>query len=1230
MKQICSEIEFTPKILNDMYKNFNNITIESNNSDKKKIEELKNEIKNYNIYDFLLGISALNLIPENQSKSIIFNTVISAALSIPITDYNMNNKISMGKFKSIVKKFENLDIKRNIDPPEFPFIQKVIFYKNYDLFMGVNNVSNLDIQSFLYTLKKNNNNLTEPNLKRINTYIEMLLNISTNISSKLKIKSMLKSNHSYDDDIIFPNSNEFKFLKEILIQNVNDYLHLKLDNESFDSLFFEHCDSIYSDYLDFDNQYYYFHPLLKISSDEFFPLDITIFPLLLMNKICSIILNDKNSQILVSDYINITKREIVEYYHMMGCYKINASKHDIQLLDNINYTEQIFSNGNDNIIISISPIDNGDNYSKDKIVSTFKMKMDDQFIYNHLKEVVSKLNDIGTPNDKIMIIVTPFSMGRNFIFEVPNVGIETLSLHKYELRAISINETSQNMFLKRYLISKNKIKIMPSLFSELNLISMYIEKDYSFYFDDNIDMKETSLHYLGEYSSSYIEKADRKENKHLVSSYDKNYNCEVIKNDDDIYIVNDHFRDKCLKICVEKENKLVWIITDIIDDVNSLGLYKNTMDYISYWFNIYLDDFKGNFNVTIKLKLNDEITKYFISQNIDEMSDALKISEGIENIIFDFYPSIMTILNCEDNLNEKKLFIYMVKELEQILKINLYNNEIIEKIFANPNRKRSVTLRCEEFAYLKPFRDNKERLINAADVNIILDEIGLLVKNKKNLSYGKISLNESKNICNFIVDKLYKDISNTIKKFNKRQLLYVLYYESERILSNLMIQKESYINNLACFPQHKDDIDKRFNESNKSSMAIRFLIELSSSFEKCGDNIIGEYELELLMAKSSLLIEWAYRSDLFNYKMMVTPLEMLKSNRLGFNHDEYYSINNSFVTLREEQMGSVGRDKMKELLNGFVREKMNDEKFEDIFFKEYGFGTNELFVVFWELIDLCEGEICEINIIKLIDVLHDNLSEEKIRKIVDRFSLKSRKNFLEVDKPYSKEDVYPWRFNRELSFNRRPLILDGENIIWGNRNLSNSVFFLFDLISNGKLKSHSLEMKQYISKINENRGKNFNNMIFNYISKFPNVIVDKNVSKVNKEKIADFNKDTLGDIDVLCIIPKNKKIILIETKNFNSVKNYYELYNEYKNIFIDEEGYKSFLTKHKKRAKWIQEHIQDVIEEYNLPIGNYNVYYMFVTSEYCLANKVFNLKENIFSAKELNYSILINLKKNKL
>jgi len=197
-------------------------------------------------------------------------------------------------------------------------------------------------------------------------------------------------------------------------------------------------------------------------------------------------------------------------------------------------------------------------------------------------------------------------MGRNFVFKVPNIGIDVICLHKYELRAIAINETNQNMFLKRYLIAKKRIKIMPSLFSELNLIGIYTEKDYSFYFDDNIDMVKTSLHYLGEYSSSYIEKADKKENKHLVPSYDKNYNCEVIRNNDDIYIVNSHFGDKRLKLCIEKENSIIWVITDIIEDVNSLGLYKNLIDYITYWLNLYLTDLKNKLSITIKLKLNGE------------------------------------------------------------------------------------------------------------------------------------------------------------------------------------------------------------------------------------------------------------------------------------------------------------------------------------------------------------------------------------------------------------------------------------------------------------------------------------------------------------------------------------------------------------------------------------------------------------------------------------------------
>ena len=51
--------------------------------DYKRMIELREELKNYNLVDFIKKVSALMLFPQNQSKSVIFQSMISTALSIP-------------------------------------------------------------------------------------------------------------------------------------------------------------------------------------------------------------------------------------------------------------------------------------------------------------------------------------------------------------------------------------------------------------------------------------------------------------------------------------------------------------------------------------------------------------------------------------------------------------------------------------------------------------------------------------------------------------------------------------------------------------------------------------------------------------------------------------------------------------------------------------------------------------------------------------------------------------------------------------------------------------------------------------------------------------------------------------------------------------------------------------------------------------------------------------------
>lgn len=1206
----------------------------NNDSDMDKIEYLKNQIKNYDVYDFINSISALNLIPNNQSKSVIFNTMISTALSIPKEDINFSNKMSISKFRKLVREFENLAITRNIDPAEFPFISRIIFYKNYNLFMGVSTLSPDSIQMFLNGFRDNWNKLSRITLNKLNTNIELMLNISTDISESINCDFNKNTDILYDEEIYIPPSMKLKNLKKKLIFPMSHLAKFKFDKDEFNSLFCELNCCSKNNPLNFDEQYYFLHPILKYE-DKGIILDITLFPLILMHKLVSISLADISRVNLVDEYVSNTVKHIKQYYELLGNFKIKADEIPIDLIDSNNYKEFLYTTGNNGVIVNICISDNAKNFDEKHLISNCNELVKIEYIEKRLKIIYDKLIHTGANEDNIFLIITCITLGRSINFSLPKDYKYMICLAPYELKAISINESSKNMFLQRYMIAKSKLKAPNhNIFSELNLIAQYVAKDYSFYFDDRIDSKNTMLMYVGEFSSEYIYKAEEKQNEHLVPSYEDNYNRIVIKNDDNIYICNNHFIDRKLNLCIETKNIIIWLLTEEINDIDVLHIYKNMLDLFSYWINEYIDVFNSTTfssdKLVIEIKLNGN-KELFLQNKINDVNidNLVNLSNNGSTIILEIVPELIWSLNCRDNRNEKIIFIDFIKKLSKLINIDLYNDKEIEEIFSNPYKKKAVALDYSKYSYLKPFNSSKERLISASDINNLLDDIGLFVKNDLKYEYGILDEKKNDELPKIIVEKLYTEICDKLIKCNKETSIKLLYYESERILASMMIQKFSYKNNIACYPNHKIDIDERFNEANKSSISIKFLIELLSSFSSTGDENLSEYELEYLLAKSSLLIEWAYRDDLYHYNMINTPMELLKSNRIGIKHDELEKTNMAFSVLREEQLGYYDKEKLREIRQIFQKEKLANNALEVAFKKEFQFSVDNLFTFFEYLIEQGENnknvEVFEKEVHSIIEELSNKIPATEIKHLIEKLSLSEREDYLSPPKPFRVEDVYPWRFNRNLSFTRRPLILYKNSIIWGNRNLSNSVFFLFDLIDNGKLSCYTKEMKDYISKINNLRGKNFNNLVYEYINSIDGFIVDKNVKNINNIRIEDTNKNTLGDIDVLYMNLKRKKIVLVETKDFNSVKNYYEMYNEYRRMFLDVNDKKCFLTKHKARVDWVKSHIDDVIKHYGLGTGNWQVTYMFITNEHCVANDTFDLKEKIYSIKELDEKLLMNM-----
>ena len=184
--------------------------------------------------------------------------------------------------------------------------------------------------------------------------------------------------------------------------------------------------------------------------------------------------------------------------------------------------------------------------------------------------------------------------------------------------------------------------------------------------------------------------------------------------------------------------------------------------------------------------------------------------------------------------------------------------------------------------------------------------------------------------------------------------------------------------------------------------------------------------------------------------------------------------------------------------------------------------------------------------------------------------------------------------------------------------------FTLNLIYEGKLKTRKSKFTTLLGEISKKRGEDFNNQVYYKIKEIDTFIVDKNLKKINHKSITDDNGNTLGDIDILYIVPNRNLIVLAEVKDFNCSKNPYEMNLEYEKMFVDKEK-KSFATKHKNRALWVKEHLEDVKKQYKLSGDKWIVKYIFIVNEAMVSNTFYKMGYTIITYDKITRKVLENV-----
>lgn len=291
------------------------------------------------------------------------------------------------------------------------------------------------------------------------------------------------------------------------------------------------------------------------------------------------------------------------------------------------------------------------------------------------------------------------------------------------------------------------------------------------------------------------------------------------------------------------------------------------------------------------------------------------------------------------------------------------------------------------------------------------------------------------------------------------------------------------------------------------------------------------------------------------------------------------------------------------------RETSGTTPFDPAFKAEFGLTLEEIahfHRFFTNLGCMQDSPAASLPVSQLRDLIARDLgwSADKITTALDLFTLSPREKWEQAPPGYSaREDIWPWRQNRRLSYLRRPLIQGPASdqdtmIFWGPRHVDEVLRNLFGLVYTGRYKlqpGSSEEMQTLICSLREKAGADFVSEVKDWIEQHSNWICHREV-KIGPGETLKAAED-IGDVDVLCMGVGHQRILSIECKNVNFARNPRKIRNELERFLGDEDPSDSWIARHQKRHQWLAENLALVQAAFDLAEIPLQVKSLVLTSE---------------------------------
>lgn len=1238
---------------------------------KNPLAKLANNLSVYDLTDLLTALAALQLMPENADRTFRFEVLTHVVASISNKGFGSKRKINLKQLEKICR-CDSLGLEslvRGEDPFDNPFTEAFYFYGgSYIVFPGIAEEPTFILHHLAKAIFLNSEPFQNQRFTlAARSLLLGVLAISSEIAQRAGLSRGLEPVSAPGRDPIIPASQRLEELKQAVSfsQSQLSKLLAKHNVSLFDieKLIVNLGDISIADY-QIDNGDLLISPIVR-TNGRF----IVAIPGILLSA-------TRNEIIRLADECGVVDELAKRYQAAVWSTVVDSlgyiNNHYVRVhptgSPDISYfQEAFFSFDSDKltyVALVTDPLNDYDphdpfgRWNLDDIGRKLEVRL--QEIYKFAFTQLPGINEIF-----FLLICQGFGRLQVLGFnKLP--GLEPLlllGLTAADLETITLLEGGNPLVLWKYAWASWRLENQAEVISlgELNRFYFYRKNGHTFY---QYDEGRPNFILLGMGGAGDLRREVlHQRDWHAVPSFNSGYVTEVTSlfgtRDIPIYfpraILSKIHQPTAL--LVEVSSLFIWIVgyDHEAEDQEIRSLYRQFAETIGYWLWQFdsplapiLELFVLNQPVLkIRLNISSDPAWSQIQESKKTLEETLvyvEVDTTSEVVDVTILPDISLLLQQANNEGER----YLMRSILEGFRLFLPNSQsdrlsedviisILNQHAPLGIKKKLFFLNTSINPELEPDGLPNYRKVQEADEDELFDELGSHLSSAIGLGTGEIPDQQRTAVLNKAVGFFYLEFVKLVASLNPEGLLEDLVAHHEAIVRETAFYRLTIPTRLACFSSESEMTEKlreELPERQKAARTSRFVIEYVVAQPPAGIRPLSLSVYDYLQALASQITNFGFESDLIKWKLADIKRRMLPSGRLGANRDE-------FEKARDAHLLIFAGGEIVRATKGFKRHWTESESLEtksELVVQmdaaatvEFGYSITELQELFGEAISIGRSihpTVATLPLKELISYLSARLgwSQERVSQAVELLSLKARSDFLEPESPYQPADVYPWRYNRSLSYLRRPFLCRKQGgvteVVWGIRHLYAASQYLLYLCVGGRLKVQSSEMKKVTGNLRNKQGEEFNDEVADFLEQNLKLVVRRRVRKIGKVKIQGKSGD-LGDIDVLVADPKNFCIKVIECKNFNFARAPHEMKNELEELFMGRlkgngKWEKSAVEHHQERVDWVHSHLHEVLTWLHLdPSAHWKVEPLVVTDYELVTPYLWTSSISVISLLEL-------------